>query len=241
MAANPEPFPERAHSELPSNEPLSYFPMLCEAAFVERLPFALTYTANLEPNDHAVLFYDNLVVAAEYLCAFIEEGIRRQEVTCFTGLEPTRYRTLFEQVGIRVAELETCGYLRNLSTDDFYHEMEQLNDNAPERNCDKLLRVGPDVSPGGIRFIHVQESRSKENNLVKALMERERRTHKLASFPTTSICCYDAKPVLEEASSDCFKELLKAHNHCFFQGIAMPTSRLLGLQTNAVYPKIRSP
>ena len=232
--------PAKTHSDPSGRDTPSYATMLCKAAVVERLPFALTYAANLEPPDRAVLFYDNLVVAAEYFCAFIEEGIRRQELTCFTGLEPTRYHALFEQVGIKVEQLENCGYLRNLSTDEFSHEIEQLNDDNAERNGDDPLRFGLDDPPKGIRFVHIQKPRGQQNNLLHDIMENERRAHELASLPTTSICCYDAELVLEDTPPECFKELLKVHDHCFFQGIAMRSNRLLNLETEAVYPKLRS-
>jgi hypothetical protein len=76
--------------------------------------------------------------------------------------------------------------------------------------------------------------------MLQDLAENEQRAHKLSSLPTTSICCYDAKLVLEDAPSEFFQELLKAHDHCLFQGIAMATSRLLAVQKNAVYPRLRS-
>jgi hypothetical protein len=214
---------------------------LCTAAFVEELPFALTYTANLEPRDRALLFHDNLVVAAEYLCAFIEEGIGRHEVTCTTGLETSRYHALFEQVGIRVTELENCGYLRNLSTNDWHTEIERSHLNDAGRSSDDPLSIELDDDVQGMRLVHIHNPRNSDQKIsLQGLMEDERKAHKLSSFPTTSICCYDAKLVLEDAPHDVFKELLKAHDHCIFQGMAMPTERLLSLRTDPVYPKLRS-
>ena len=239
MPTNPQTRNEKPLADIFLEDETRHIPT-CEGAFIERLPFALTYAANLEPQDRAVLFYDNLVVAAEYFCAFIEEGIRQGQVTCFTGLEPTRYRRLFEQVGIRTAELENCGYLRNLSTETFYNEAEQLNRGKTDINSDDPLRTGLDYNPTGIRFLHIQESPCQQTNSLQELLENERKAHRLYSIPTTSICCYDAKFVLEDAPSEFFKELLKTHDHCLFQGIAMPTSRLLGLQRNTVYPRLRT-
>lgn len=212
----------------------------CNTVLVERLPFSLTYTANLQRRDRAVLFYDNLVVAAEYFCAFIEEGIRRQEVTCLTGLEPARYHALFEQIGIKVAELENCGYLRNLTTDDSHKELEQFERSLTSVDSDDPLRTGLEDGPAGIRLIHIQNPRGQQKTSLEELSEVEHRTHGLFSFPNTSICCYDTKLVLEDAPPSFFKEALKTHDHCVFQGIAMPTSKLLSSLTNQIYPKIRS-
>ena len=237
MPTNPIPGKELPNI-LPGRDPAETR-IVSKAAFVERLPFTLTYAANLEPRDRAILFYDNLVVAAEYFCAFIEEGIRRQEATYFTGLEPRRYQKLFEQVGIRVAELENCGYLRNLTT-DISTELHQFNGSVFDRKSDDPLLTDLEANPRGVRFVHIQGRRGPQNTSAQELMEKERKAHKLSSFPTTSICCYDAKLVLEDAPSECFKELLKTHDHCVFQGIAMQTSRLLSLQTDTVYPKLRS-
>jgi hypothetical protein len=181
-----------------------------------------------------------MVVAAEYFCAFIEEGIKRQEVTCITGLEHKRYRGLFEQVGIRVAELENCGYLRNISNDRFHNGVSELNWNGSARNVDDLLRGGLDGNSSLIRFIHIQGPSSQQDDMLQSIMERERRTHRFRSLATISICCYDAKPVLEEAPPDVFTELLKTHNHCFFQGIAMQTSRLLGPKRNKIQAELGS-
>lgn len=239
MSATPRPAREK---QLPDGTCYQYSSdtKIPKSAFVERLPFALTYAASLEPEDCAVLFYDNIVVAAEYFCAFIEEGIKCQEVTCFTGLDARRYQKLFEQVGVRVAELENCGYMRNLSIDELSNALDQFNENLVERNNADPLEMGMDNSPRGVRFVHIHESNNLQNSSPQDLMDRERKAHKFSSFPTTSICCYDAKLVLEDTSSGFFKELLEAHNHCFFQGVAMPTSRLLGLQKNEIYPKLRS-
>jgi len=216
----------------------SYNPtMLCRSAFVERLPYALTYAANLEPGSHAVLFYDSLVVAAEYFCAFIEEGMKREEPTYFTGLEPIRYRNLFEQVGIRVAQLENSGYLRNLSNQDF--ETLQFDQDRSRRNIDSPFQTSIDEDPHGVRFIHIHNTPQLGNNTLQEIMEEERRTHKPNKYSTTSICCYDSRTILEDAPYDFLKELLKEHDHCLFQGVAMPTSRLLNLRTNTVYPRLR--
>ena len=212
----------------------------CRAAIIERLPYALTYAANLGPRDCAVLFYDNLVAAAEYFCAFIEEGIKRREVTCLTGLQPTLYRTLFEQLGIRVAEFENCGYLRNLSTNDFFDEIERSNSNEYRANTEDALRTDLECCKTGIRFLHIHNTAGGLSNSLQDLMGTERRIHNLSSFPAASICCYDAKMVFDEASPNFFTELLKSHNHCFFQGAALPTSRLLDLQRSTVYPKLKS-
>ena len=209
-------------------------------ALVEKLPFALTYTANLEPRDRAILFYDNLSAAAEYFCAFIEEGIRRQETTCLTGLDPSRYQALFDQVGVKVAELENCGYLRNLTTNNLHEELEQINRNRASIETDDPIRTRLENEPNGIRFIHIQTPPNNQDTSIETLRENERRTHRLSSVPTTSICCYDAKLALQDTPSDFFKETLRTHDHCLFQGAAMPTSKLLGLETNSVYPKLRS-
>jgi hypothetical protein len=207
---------------------------------VERLPYALNYAATLAPQDYAVLFYDNLVAAAEYFCAFIEEGIRRQEVTCFTGLEPKRYGALFEQVGIRVAELENCGYLRNLSIDELYNTTEQSAWND-SRNINDTSHTGLNHDFRRARFIHIHGSRTQQNSTLQEVMENEHKMHGFHSLPTTSICCYDAKRVVADAPAELLIELLKVHNHCFFQGIAMQTSKLIGPQRNTIYPKLRSP
>jgi len=220
----------------PTSEDPSNPMMLCRSAFVERLPYALSYAANLEPGNHAVLFYDSLVVAAEYFCAFIEEGMKREEPTYFTGLEPTRYRKLFEQVGIRVEQLENCGYLRNLSTQDF--QTLQFDQDRPPRNIDNPFQTSIDEDPHGVRFVHIHNTHQLRNSTLQELIEEERRTHKRNTYSTTSLCCYDSRTTLENTPYDFLKQLLKEHDHCLFQGVAMPTSRLLSLLTNAVYPKL---
>jgi hypothetical protein len=230
---------EKTLSEILSGDERSGSKVFAKGAFVERLPLALTYAANLEPQDSAVLFYDNLVVAAEYFCAFIEEGIRRHEVTCLTGLEPLRYHRLFEQVGIRVEELENSGYLRNLSANDLLNATEPFNTNVSRGARDDPLSTGLDDEPTGIRFLHVQSPRGQQKNSLEDVMETERRAHRLSSFPTTSICCYDARLVLD-TPSNFFKNLLEAHDHCLFQGLAMPTSKLLDLRRSPVYPRLKS-
>lgn len=212
-----------------------------EVAFVERLPLALSYAATLDGGDHAILFYDNLVVAAEYFCAYIEEGIKRQEATCFIGLPRGCYERLFQQVGVKVAQLENCGYLRHFSTQDFYMERERPDKKKARCNIESLLRTNMESDCSGIRFIRIQEPHMEENGSFQDLIELERWLNTLSSHPMSTICAYEARMVLfDEAPSSLFTELLKAHGHCLFQGIAMPTSTLLETQLDPVYPKLRS-
>ena len=192
---------------------------------MEKLPLTLSYVANLEPGERAVLFYDNLVAAAEYFSAYIEAGMKRRESTCVTGMDSARYKAVFEQVGISVAELENCGYLSNLSADGLNHNRDYPNDYASQRNGD--------------RFIHVQGLPDEPKLSLRNLLEIDRRVHSLSATPASSICCFDARLVLDDASNG-FKELLKAHQHCFFQGVAVPTDKLLEIQRSEAYPRFPS-
>jgi len=234
MSTRPQFKPDRQLSEILAADETLSSTMFHHGAMIERLPLALTYAANLESQDSAVLFYDNLVVAAEYFCAFIEEGIRRHEVTYLTGLEPTRYRTMFDQVGIKVEELENCGYLRNLSADSFLLEAEHTEKSQRD---DDPLRTGLEDELAGIRFLHIQNP--PQENWHEHMKELERKVHRFSSFPTTSICCYEARALLDMTSTS-FRDLLEAHDHCLFQGSAMPTSRLLDLRRSSVYPGLKS-
>ena len=213
-----------------------------EVTFVERLPQALSYAANLGRGDHAILFYDNLVVAAEYFCAYIDEGINRQEATCFMGLPRGRYEKLFEQVGVKVAQLENCGYLSHFSIQDFYMEKERLNKNKALLNVENLLRYNMESNCKGIRFIHIQEPPIEYNASFQDLIGFEQWLRTLYHYPVSMICAYDAGMMSDEAAPpNLFTDLLRAHGHCFFQGMAMPTSTLLGTQIRATSSKPKSP
>jgi hypothetical protein len=198
-----------------------------EVAFVERLPQALSYAANLRRGDHAILFYDNLVVAAEYFCAYICEGINRAETTCFIGLPREHYQRLFEQVGVRVVQLENCGYLSHFSIQDFYLENQRLNKNKALLNIEKLLRNSKESDGKAIRLIHIQKSLMEGDGPFRDLIEFEHWLKTLSPYPVSMICAYDAKMLVDDAPAKLFTDLLRAHGHCLFQGIAMPTSALL--------------
>jgi len=200
------------------------------AAFVQRLPQALSYVSELEAGAHAVLFYDNLAAAAEYICAFIEEGTRRQQTTVFLGLSKERYETLFEQVGIDTAMLETCGYLRHISNQDSCSREQIQILKRRHMNLEALLRNDLESNCQGARFILLNEYPLSDNTF-RDLMKFERWLNTLG--PSTVLCCYDARQVLDEAYYNLFPELLKAHGHCLFQGIAMPTHTITGDKTIA--------
>jgi hypothetical protein len=211
-----------------------------DAAFLERLPLALSYTASLTHGDHAVLIFDNLVVAAEYFCAHINEGINKQELTCVIGLPRWRYQKLFEQVGVKVAQLENCGYLRHFSLQDFYLADGHPNKNKAQRNIENLLSTTKSSICGGVRFINIQEPPSASGRSFQELIDFEKWLGTLSSYPISMVCCYDARALLESPFSTHFTELLKVHEHCAFQGIAMPTNTLLGSRVGVAYPKLRS-
>jgi hypothetical protein len=202
---------------------------------VDRLPQALVYCANLEHGDHAVLFYDNLAIAAEYFCAYVEEGIYREETTCFICPSRKLYQTLFEQAGISVTSLENCGYLTHLSLEDMYSRDVEPGKNRMVHSFQNYLREAMSSVAGGIRFIHLVQQ-IPEYIPAKDVLEFEQSIGALSPYPMSILCCYDARVVLEERPQ-LFPELVKAHGHCIFQGAAMPTSTLLEVNS----PQVRNP
>ena len=196
-------------------------------ALVDRLPHGLVYVANLEHGDHAALFYDNLVVAAEYFCAYVEEGICRKEATCFIGPSRELYENLFEQVGVKAASLENCGYMTYRPLQDFHLEGEQSGKSKLLRSIQDCLRTSLEAGSSGMRFVILTGSLSGHVS-GRELLEFEQSIGTRSPYPVSILCCYDARKVLE-AKSNLFAELVRAHGHCVFQGIAMPTSTLVGI------------
>ena len=193
------------------------------SALIQKFPQALSYVAELESGSHAILLYDNLVAASEYLCAFIEEGIHRRQTTSFIGLSPERYKTLFDQVGINTNMLENCGYLHRPSIEEVYGNNERSAGKKTQVNYETLLRTNIECESQGTRFILLNEY-PLQTTPFRELMDFERWLSKRSS--ATVLCCYDASEVLEETYYNLFTELLKTHGHCIFQGFAMPTATL---------------
>lgn len=197
------------------------------AALVERLPFALSYAANLEYGDHAVLFYDNLVVAAEYICAYIEEAIQRNEPTCFIGLPRGLYERLFEQLGINVAGFENSGYLKHMAINDFSFEDGRFSDQKMLHSIEHFLELSKESGSKGARYILISgpflDNIPQEKFLA---FERSIKTC-CCYYPISALCCHEARRAIINESKPNFVELLKAHNHCLFQGIGMATNLLV--------------
>jgi hypothetical protein len=210
-------------------------------AFVERLPQALSYAANLDRGDHAILIYDNLVVAAEYFSAYIEEGINRQESTCFVGPSRERYVQLLDQAGVQVATLENNGYLRYFAFQDFCVEGTRPSKEMALRNIEALVRTSKEKECRGMRFILLSGSSQEGDFPSQSVIEFERWLNTLSAYPMSTLCCYEARDTLHGPRPDLFLELLKAHGHCLFQGTAMPTSMLVGIKLNPLYPKMAPP
>jgi hypothetical protein len=186
----------------------------------------------LESGAHAILFYDNLAAAAEYLCAFIEEGTRRKQATVILGLSTERYETLFDQVGIRAATLENSGYLRHIPMEESPRKEQPHLERKTETSLEALLRRDMETNCQVTRFILLNEHPLADISF-RDLMQFERWLSTVT--PATVLCCYDARQVLDETFYDLFTELLKAHGHCLFQGIAMPTNTITGDRPNT-YP-----
>lgn len=215
---------KESRSELAALESLPLLePNTDHSAFIQKLPQALSYVAELESGSHAILFYDNLVAAAEYLCAFVEEGIHRRETTSFIGLTPERYKALFDQVGLSTNMLENCGYLVHPSIEEVYGDNGASAGKKTQINYETLLRTNIECECQGTRFILLNEY-PLQSTSFRELMDFERWLNKRSS--TTVLCCYDAKQVLEETYYNLFTELLKTHGHCIFQGFAMPTATI---------------
>ena len=210
-------------------EPAEWFPWLessrSHTAFVQNLPQALSYVAELETGSHAILFYDNLAAAAEYICAFVEEGIRRRQSTSFLGLLPERYEALFDQVGIKTAMLENCGYLHHPSIKELTIEDGGQLGKKRQLNLETLLRTNMESECQGTRFILLNEY-PLHGTSFRGLMDFERWLN--TGTASTVLCCYDARQVFEETYYNLFTELLRTHGHCLFQGIAMPTGTITG-------------
>jgi hypothetical protein len=207
-------------------------------AFVDRLPQALSYTANLDRGDHAILVYDNLIVAAEYFSAYIEEGINRQESTCFVGPSRARYEQLLEQAGVEVGQLEDNGYLRYFAIQDFCLEGTRPSRKTALRKIDELIKTSREKECRGMRFILLSELAQESDTPFDSIVEFERWLNTLSSYPMSTLCCYEARDILQGPRPELFMELLKAHGHCLFQGIAMPTSMLAGIKISPIYPKL---
>ncbi len=210
-------------------------------AFVERLPQALSYAANLDRGDHAILIYDSLAVAAEYFSAYIEEGVNREESTCFVGTSRERYKQLLHHAGIQVASLEDNGYLRYFAIQDFCMEGTRPSKKRALRNIEELVKTSKEKECRGMRFILLSGSIQQGDNPSQYVIEFEQWLNTLSSPSMSTLCCYEARGTLHGPRPDLFMELLKAHGHCLFQGIAMPTSTLSGIKLNPIYPKLVPP
>jgi len=206
-------------------------PSLIETtSFAQDLPSALSYAANLKEGDHAVLFYDNLVVAAECLSAYIEAAMIKDQITYFVGLPRQQYTTLFEQVGIKVDELENCGYLKHSSIEEFCKKFGLAEDRLLQNMEEPLIHESEPKRP----HLIVMGRQFPENMTSEGVVDFEEALGKLCEYPVraTIICCYPARNTFEAttdgAEPPLFGQLLKCHGHCILQGIAMRTSNFAG-------------
>jgi len=208
-------------------EPVAEF-VSGRSSFVEPLPYSLSYASNLKRGDHIVLFYDNLVVAAEYLCAYIEATIKRNQPTCFVGLSRRRYETVFEQVGIEVNELENGGYLKHISTKEFCLQNGSFSEDKMLETIENLLTITSGLGSKEVRFI-IMNSASGGRMAAPGIMECEKALGNLGQYPICVMCCYSSNmAIVNEPKPYFFSELLKSHNHCLFQGVGIPTADLVG-------------
>jgi hypothetical protein len=199
-----------------------------KSSFVESPPHSLSYVSAFERGDHIVLFYDNLVVAAEYISAFIDAAVEREQPTCFVGLSRTRYETILDQVGLRVNELENAEYLKHIPISDFYHHDLTFSRDRMLESIEKFLTIARTSGSKGVRFI-IMNSSSDLRMSVAEIIERERALENLRQYPMCVMCCFPSRmTIVEEPKRYFFLELLKSHNHCLFQGVGVPTRDLIG-------------
>jgi hypothetical protein len=199
-----------------------------KSSFVEAPPHSLGYVSAFERGDHTLLFYDNLVVAAEYISAFIDSAVEREEPTCFVGLSRTQYETILEQVGIKVNELENADYLKHMPISDFHHHDLTFSRDRMLESIEKFLTIARTSGSKGIRFI-IMTSSSDLRISVAEIIERERTLENLRQYPMCVMCCFPSRmAIVEEPKRYFFLELLKSHNHCLFQGVGIPTRDLIG-------------
>jgi len=198
-----------------------------QSSFVETLPQSIRYASALKKGDHMVLFYDNLVVAAEYLSAFIDAAIELHEPTCFVGLSHRQYETMFDQVGIRINELENGGYLKHIPTEDFLLQDGSFSKERMLENIEKLLTTTSESDSREFRFI-IMNPPSDGRMKVPEIMELERALEGLRQRPICVICCYPSeKTIIDEPKPYFLLELLRSHNHCLFQGVGISTIDLM--------------
>ncbi|HUK27265.1 MAG TPA: MEDS domain-containing protein [Candidatus Acidoferrales bacterium] len=196
-------------------------------AVLQELPFALTYAANLKEKDHAVLFYDNLAAAAEYICAYVEAGINRRQATFFVGLDRVHYEALFDQVGIKSKELENAGYLKHVTTEEFCIENGVFSNDKMLQNIEEFLSIEKESGSKSARFV-IMGSNIQELLTSSQLIEFEEAVGKFSQYPLSILCCHDSRrSIMHETAPSLFHQLLKSHDHCLFQGIAMPTKGML--------------
>jgi hypothetical protein len=201
-----------------------------QTAFAESIPPSLSYAATLKRGDHVVLFYDNLVVAAEYFCAYIEGSVERDHPTCFVGLSRERYNTTFEQGGgIETRRLENTGYLKHMSVKDFCFKEGDFSQDRMQQSIDQFLTVGQESGSKAVSFIIINSS-TDGSITIPDVIQCERALAELQQYPMSVMCCYDSKTtIVNQPNPYLFPDLLKLHNHCLFQGVGIPTSDLLRL------------
>jgi len=199
-----------------------------ESSFVEAPPHSLRYASALKRGDHLVLFYDNLVVAAEYISAFVDAAVEREEPTCFVGLSRRQYESMLDQVGIKVGELENGGYLRHMSIGDFYPQHQTFSRDTMLENIEKFLTIAATSGSKAVRFI-IMNSPSDLRMSVSTIIERERALENLQQYPMCVMCCFPGRmAIVDEPKPYFFLELLKSHNHCLLQGVGISTQDLIG-------------
>jgi len=208
-------------------------------AFAQQLPSGLSYIANLRDGDHAVLFYDSLVVAAEYLSAYIDQAVTRGQITYFVGLQREQYKTLFDQVGVKVTELENSGYLEHVPIEKFCLKGGVFSNDVLTYGVERSLESSRTSNSKGIRFI-IMGSDVQSLLSTNDLVDFESSLSRFGQQPMSILCCYDCKDTIIDApNQNLFQILLKTHEHCLFQGVGLRANRLSYIETPTVKVEVK--
>lgn len=174
----------------------------------------------LAPNEHVLLLYSNIDAKRELVFPFLQEALEKQGVAVYvTEHEPfDEVKDAMARGGIDVDKHQSD---RSLVITD-YQALTAAEGRLNDLKTSQLLRdmIELLVKRGGPVRVVADATLLVKRGMVDEVVKRERALGRRLEMPLTVICAYE-DTVADTKEGEFLIEMLRAHNHAVFPGIAL--------------------
>jgi sugar-specific transcriptional regulator TrmB len=177
-----------------------------------------TILEQLKTSNHVILVYDSPEAKRDILFNYLKMGLENGEAGIYVASDetPSEIRKAIRQFDRKMEKYEETGALRILGYEDIYIINGKFN---PETTINLWKKLQEESKAKGFPAIRVTGEMAcfLKYNLIKELLNYERKLHRTLELPMIAICAYNAKMLNKNGDPiNVYTELVRMHSKILF-------------------------